>query len=1237
MLAPPQPSFASRAETLSSGFARKNTSMASFTSSSNDHDPYSSRSVSVRNSQSGSSRDHIGTYFDTQPPINGYASRDFAIDDSSDVEYQKPSTKRGFLGSVKKQKNKTDVTSSASSGAQAGSNMSNGGGGGALRSLGRRLFNRSNTNLSSAPVLASRSHSASSASVGSPPLTPTTPPVQPVWLPNGQKDFFSSLSGLPSKEPAAIPAAFRSMGEAANEISPKTLQDEFRIRQSPIKDTTPFAPDTSSSIDHDSSSTFSHQSSIFSLPTMPRPSAAPSAFSSDTVRREIPTVIEEEGDSDFLRAVLNFGDGYGDIPSASTASFRGGRAAPLPTRSSSLGQIADITDSPHFSPSVLPPPRRATDGRVILTQEAAREYAAEKATPSYTIVHRKKFRKGLFARNDSESEDEYGADHAEDDSVGQVAAASPQLVASPASVGRPLPSQYPSSFAKVTSRSQSRDSQIERSEDQAGRLQAPTHAVGLNTPSKKALYACTLLKVHMHLAQTLADDPGARTQIPIIAGGGSLYSNEELRFPRSINPQSRLRAHSTTYSFIRDLRVALGRTEVMRKLRRDRLRIDEEVEISWFQRSYGTGAIAPEHIAKALRQRQNISPEALAKPPIAAPEDSAMASRINLDSSRRLSGISNLEPGQRIHSDAERNGIVAWAQRPSFQLRMSVILPVDEFMPGEILHSHATKLAEDFDLRRELQGRPQNVSYSPRIRVLAGLPSVQEERRLKYPATTKFRPRDLQSKRASQLDSTSEPGVWEGPSRRPEPRRREASAGSVRSGRTKRLPPWMTPSSTQMLSPQSASLTLPRASASEVSLPVSMYALQQNSSSASIPEAPEPEETADAASSDDEEVPLAQLQSFRAQKTAEREKIQQLQNEISLLKLKEAEREREEVDRKKREEEARRIEVERAYEERKAAAESRKLEKNRKLLQEARERRGFTRQSVLLAEPNYGAGNPLLNTRSPAKQPSSPNLSQAASPEHKAIQHSDSFAQLTGENSKVPRSLSGLYALPEGQRSRNSVLPPTDPGAVLPASVRPAPASPQPQPLLTDAHRQSSMATLSPPQPRLSQRASMNNLPTSPQISQRRTSLKPPGPDGGLSLQHAVSMQHLASPTSPMMPASQSAFLHPDPRHSMSMTNLHAQAYLQAQAQAQAQAHAQAQAQMMAASQLASPRLGQMPHAGHALSPQLQQMQHPQHLSMQRPTQAQTVKVSSRMRPNHPPLVSLYGNVVPSSAMQRQT
>ncbi len=97
----------------------------------------------------------------------------------------------------------------------------------------------------------------------------------------------------------------------------------------------------------------------------------------------------------------------------------------------------------------------------------------------------------------------------------------------------------------------------------------------------------------------------------------------------------------------------------MRKLRRDKLPIEQEVEISWFQRRYGSASIAQDQIAKALRQRQMVSPEALAKPPIAAPQSA-------------VSGGSGAK-------SQEKNGIITWAKRPAFLARTAILLPVEEF------------------------------------------------------------------------------------------------------------------------------------------------------------------------------------------------------------------------------------------------------------------------------------------------------------------------------------------------------------------------------------------------------------------------------------------------------------------------------------------------------------------------------------------------------------------------------
>ncbi|SJX60452.1 uncharacterized protein SRS1_11773 [Sporisorium reilianum f. sp. reilianum] len=1130
MLLQPQRPAPARSGLASTRFGRKNSSVASFTSSSNDDcDHQGSHASSMYRDPSRSSREH--------PRELPAASM---TDESSDAEYAKTSSTYGRRrGSAAKQAQTQSHDSSLAKHAAAASKSS---GMRTLRGLGRRLFNRSSSNLKPVPLLAERSHSTSSDSTNthSPPLTPTTPPsVQPVWLPNGQKDFFSSLSSLPSS--VAIPQQPQRTPSGTN-ISPKTRQAPFADLSSsydPTQRESTF--DAASSSAHGSSSHSHHTTSILSPPSVP--TTAPVSFGSSLARREIPAVIEEEGDSDFLRAVLNFGEGGEEEAPMQTASFRGGRAAPLPTRSSSLGQIAGLTASPssYASPSQAsrPPLHRTPDGRMVLTQKAARDLASEKPTPSYVVVHRK-YRKGLFG-NDSESEDEYGDEEDEEDSERTVVFP-PSRAAPPVQQVQQVdePTRYPSSFTKTRTRSPSNEPFPSTTTTRS--------PPGLDTAAKKAIYNCTLLKVHMHLAPTLASDAESRTLVPVIAAGELLYSNEDLKFPRSINAASALRIHSSTYGVARSLHVALARTGVMRKLRRERLSIEEEVEISWFQRRYGSASIATDQIARALRQRQMVSPEALAKPPIAA------------TSGRR----------------GERDGIVVWAQRPGFVERTTVLLPAEEFKPGEVMVLGA-KLAPRGG---EAASTAATINFSPRIRALAGLPSVEEERRIKY-ALALGRPREAPSKRASRLASASDGAVWEGPDRSTA----RASPLASPSTKPKRLPSWMAPSSPQLLSPRSMGQLRTARSASEGL--TAFATLHQNSSTSSIPEVTE---TRDGDSSD-EEVPLAQLHTFRAQRSAERERIVKLEGEIALLRQKEEER-------KTREEEARRLEAERAYEERKAMVEARKLEKNRRILQEARDRRGFTRQSVLLAEANYGAGNPLLTPQhsrgfKAGSSPSSPILHEPMSPPSAAaagrtMQHDAALAKLQG-NRLASRSTTTLYAQQEGQRrSRTSVVA---------ASPVQEPVSP-----LLDLQRHASMVNLTVPSASAPQtlphRRSMAALPGVPQVAPRRTSLMPPAASHGAAhdttaaLHHATSMHHLAAASPSMFSASPTGLMqgYADPRVSMSMTNLHAQAYVQAQ---------------MAA-------------------------------GVQRPTMAQTAKVSSRPRARMPPLVSLYGDVVPSSALSVQ-
>ncbi|SYW81259.1 uncharacterized protein UBRO2_04176 [Ustilago bromivora] len=725
-----QPQRPAQARTTGSGIGpststRKNSSMASFTSSSHD-EAFDASSSSHR--QSGSSRGHHSQPPKQQSYFSSPHSFSLPLDGSSDVEYSKYGTAP----------RRTKKLSAASHGSRMTANSSSSNSDvDTLRGLGRKLFNRSTSNLKAAPLLASRSQSASR-------------------LP-------SNISVLDVKE------------VAMTGVSSKTRQEGF------LSDSEGEYGRNSISRDAGGSS-FSHASPSFvSIPSVGH-SASPSAFASGAVgaRRDIPAVIEEEGDSDFLRAVLNFGEG-GEDGLLSSPSFRGGRAAPLPTRSSSLGQIAGATSSPRV------PPRRAADGRVILVE------------------------------------------------VGEV-----------------------------------------------------------------------------------------------------------------------------------------------------------------------------------------------------------------------------LIEGARVGMTA-RGGV----------------------------------------------GGVPAVGYSPRIRVLAGLPTMEEERRMRYPEviTRKFRPRDMQSKRTSRV-SVSEGGVWEGPARNGRTSRESLLASP--SQKQKRLAPWMTPSpqQPQLLSPRSTAQPRTARAASEGQAQTAFVTTHRNSSTALIPEVnevvEEPKSTEEkSGDSSDEEVPLAQLQVFRAQRAIEKERIQKLESELAMLRQKDQKRGREEEERKAREEEARRID----------------------------------------AEPTVKQGASLSS-------PSSPNLTMNPPTSSRAAQQSTELAKLQG-NPLASRSATSLYIQQEGQRrSRTSVIAsPEAKAAVKPMAspgVKPSPTMPTPQ---MEIQRQYSMASLA-------HRASMATFPVPPQITQRQTSLLPPQP-----LHHTTSMQHLSQlPSSPnMLAASPTGFLQPlqpaamDPRHPMSMTNLNAQVYMHQQ------------------------------------------------------------------------------------------
>ncbi len=175
---------------------------------------------------------------------------------------------------------------------------------------------------------------------------------------------------------------------------------------------------------------------------------------------------------------------------------------------------------------------------------------------------------------------------------------------------------------------------------------------------------------------------------------------------------------------------------------------------------------------RARADRQGAAPAPDGEPRGAGQTAHCCTARLGFGIARRSGRQSPAErhreprAGQKVHAQGDKNGIITWAHRPpSYLARTAVWLPADEFAPGELVVAPTAQHAVQevpASARRGSAWGSSAVSYSPRIRVLAGLPSVQEERRLKYPPTRKFRPRDMQTKHASRMMSASDPAVWEG-------------------------------------------------------------------------------------------------------------------------------------------------------------------------------------------------------------------------------------------------------------------------------------------------------------------------------------------------------------------------------------------------------------------------------------------------------------------------------------------
>ncbi|CAO1622231.1 unnamed protein product [Sympodiomycopsis kandeliae] len=368
------------------------------------------------------------------------------------------------------------------------------------------------------------------------------------------------------------------------------------------------------------------------------------------------------------------------------------------------------------------------------------------------------------------------------------------------------PSAFPSSFAR-----QKRNvaGSPDPTQNERSRSTTPTPLPGLNSPAKRALYACTLLKVHPQLDSIL------KVGVSAAADFGEIPGSVEIRFPRSINSVKKLDAASkfggsqlgvagapiTLGS--RRLDVALAQTKVMRKLRR-RLTRDDEVEIGWFLKGYASEIISPETIAKSLAAKPQVSPEALARPLISSQEGEKIPLRSASANARTsVDSISPTTPGEA--KDAARKvgpnggnegtGLARWVMRKPFLERCAMIRGEDEdafnvgdvvvdtehaataisavsadtFRVGDIVHPKRQSAVPATAGQRAMPtARPGTVELSPRIRVLAGFSPRPEPSPVKKPikrsqtAAVPKAPAPWSARRQTSLDapqSSSSQGV----------------------------------------------------------------------------------------------------------------------------------------------------------------------------------------------------------------------------------------------------------------------------------------------------------------------------------------------------------------------------------------------------------------------------------------------------------------------------------------------
>ncbi|PWN19758.1 hypothetical protein BCV69DRAFT_300065 [Microstroma glucosiphilum] len=295
---------------------------------------------------------------------------------------------------------------------------------------------------------------------------------------------------------------------------------------------------------------------------------------------------------------------------------------------------------------------------------------------------------------------------------------------------------------------------------------------GLDSPAKRALHSCTLLKIHPQLAHLLI--------VSIVRGWPS---NDErakgpvdILYPRSINPVARLEAASRrggsqlgiTRALItplaRETRIEVGHRHVMRKLKFQRLDRDEIVEIGYFMKDYASHYISGDVIVRAVNAKHQVSPEALARPPGLG--QAAYNRRASV--STLASAEDSMSSDHRV--DGTKHGLAHWATRKPFLERCTMIRGDfgTTFDVGDVVVD--SKRATTLPAVNVKSPRPSKVRFSEHLMLQAGLaPPRSPDRGIRTPLRTADRGKRGISKM---------PPPWVAP---------RASAEDLAS-RTKRLP-----------------------------------------------------------------------------------------------------------------------------------------------------------------------------------------------------------------------------------------------------------------------------------------------------------------------------------------------------------------------------------------------------------------------------------------------------------------